>query len=348
MKCPYGVGEVVLAQGHCDIDVLRLVRRLGDGASAFVFEAEDVRLGGRVAIKLVRAEASPERFHRECAALQALAHPSIVRLLSFGFTLGVHRMPFLVMPLLTGAPLRTVLDGQGPLRVERGLDHATELFVALAQAHGAGLLHRDLRPENLLLERIAPLVHRLVLLDFGLSCAASPSVASTREPIGDPRYAAPELFYGYPSSVATDLYAAGLVLFEMLTGKHPLGTTSHEWAHTHYFTAAPPLEALVTVVPPALSALQASLLAKQPRQRPRSAEACAQALCAIQQELLLPAPNSTLEDDVDSMLRRMAGPGEDEDTQVDLPSPSLLRQAGNPNDTDVSPPPSSSNWPVAR
>jgi len=340
MKCPYDVGAIVHA-GDLG-ETYRLVRRLGDGASAFVYEAEDFTRGRRVALKLLRPGASPARMKREWRALQTLRHPGIVRLLSFGFTRDAHRIPYLAMPVLGGAPLRTVVDGQRALGLERGVDHGIELFDALAHAHRAGIVHRDLRPENLFLERTAPLVHRLVLLDFGLAYAARARVPTAQAMTGHPRYAAPELFYSGAPTFATDLYAAGLVVFEMLTGTHALGATSDEWRLTHSVALPPPLEAVLPRAPPALAALQASLLAKHARDRPPSAEICAQTLRSIREALPVAGNvDPTNEDGVDSVLRRIAGAAADEITQVDAPPVSLLRQASLPDDTEVDPPSSS-------
>ena len=346
MKFPYGVGALVPA-GLAG-DIYRLVRPLGDGASAFVYEAEDVGRGLRVALKLLRDDASPARMRSEWRALQSLSHASIVRVLACGFTRDAHRVPYLAMPLLGGASLRAVLDAEGSLGLERSLDHGIELFGALAHAHRAGLVHRDLRPDNIFLERIAPLVHRLVVLDFGLACAPGVAIPAEGGLDGHAHYTAPELFYGVAPSFATDLYAAGLVLFEMLTGVHALGGGCENWRHMHSSVATPPLEALVPTAPAALIELQASLLAKDARERPPSAEACGKALCAMQEELLVAAPNSTTEDGVDSLLRRLAGPAADEVTQEDSPRPSLLRLASLPDDTDKHQPPSSSNWAISR
>src|ERR1019366_9600707 len=112
---------------------------------------------------------SPEELQTECAALHALAHPGIVLILSFRFTRDSLRLPYIVMPLPPGGPLRTVLDNQGALALARSVDYAIEMFAALETAHAVKLLHRDLRPSNIFFERIAPLIHRVVLPDFALS-----------------------------------------------------------------------------------------------------------------------------------------------------------------------------------
>jgi eukaryotic-like serine/threonine-protein kinase len=350
MTCPYDLGAIVPAgrQGHH----YRLVRRLGDGASAFVFEADRLSAkkrgpNERVALKLFRQTISSDELETACDALQAIAHPGIVRVLSFGFTRDSLRLPYVVMPLLRGGSMRTTLDGHGAFTLARSIDYAIEIFAALERAHAAQLLHRDLRPSNIFLERIAPLVHRVVLLDFGLLPESVSCVPPAQGLLGHPAYAAPELFYGKPHSVSTEIYAAGLVFYEMLTGTHALGSTSHDWAYTHYFSIAPALDSLLPAAPPALVDFVASVLAKVVRLRPPSAKACALALSAIQEELLVPSPNSTSEDGVDSLLRRLAGPASDEDTQIEGPPSHLLRQTSNADDTDECPPPSSCNWPIS-
>jgi eukaryotic-like serine/threonine-protein kinase len=337
MTCPYDVDDVIA--GAEPGETYRVLRRLAEGASAFVFEAYDPRHRRRVALKILRQPLSAETMERQGRALKALAHPGVVRVLSFGLTADRYGTPYFVLPLLSGAPLRTVLDDHGAFGLERSVDYACELFHALAYAHARGILHRDVRPENIFLERLAPVVHRVVLLDFGESPERATLVSPLPDRGGHPAYSAPELFYGHEPSVASDLYAAGLVLFEMLTGVHAFGAESRDWAYTHYFSVPPALESLLPVAPPALWTLVTSLLAKPVRLRPSSAEACAQALSAIKEELLVPSPCSTTEDEVDAVLRRIAGPRPDEDTQLDPPPPSLLRRASGPDDTDERPPP---------
>ncbi|MGH7294716.1 MAG: serine/threonine-protein kinase [Polyangiaceae bacterium] len=346
MTCHYDIGAIVRAGQYGGL--YRLVRRIADGASGFVFEADDFGADERVALKLFRmGVVSFEHMGPECAALQTLAHPGIVRVRSYGVTRDSLRIPYIVMPLLKGASLRTTLNEHGALPLERAIDYGIEMFFALEHAHAAGILHRDLRPSNVYLERLAATVHRLVLVDFGLSIDKTSRFLSAPTSMGHPAYAAPELFYGHKPSVATDLYAAGLVLFEMLTATHALGEPSQDWAGVHYFSVPPSLTALVPAAPPALAALVEALLSKVVHLRPASAEACAQALAAIQEDLLVPSPNPTTEDGVDSLLRHIGGPSPDEDTQVEPPSPSLLRRASGADDTDKRSPPSSRNWPVS-
>jgi hypothetical protein len=166
--------------------------------------------------------------------------------------------------------------------------------------------------------------------------------------MGDARYAAPDLFFGSPPSFASDLYAAGLVLYEILTGVHALPLTNADWRYTHCFTSTPPLDALLHGAPPALTSLLMTLLAKHIGERPTSAAACAATLRDLQSTLRCSAhagaANTTTEDAVDSLLRGVAGPFSREATRDDPPTPSLLVEASLINDTYPSPPPSSGSF----
>ncbi len=338
MSWPYPLGAVV--HGEAD-DVFVLIRRLGEGSSAFVYEADDLRRGVRVALKLQRVGAPPTRLRRERAALCELFHPNIVRLHAFGMTRDARRIPYLATTLLAGASLRAVLTEQGALGLERAVDYGIDLFDALAAAQEIHIAHRDVRPENAFVERVAPRVHRLVLHDFGLVCPAVGRVTA-QGAIGDLRYAAPEILHGGAPSFRSDLYAAGLVLFEMLTGNHALASHSDNWWATHASVRPPALEALVPDAPRILAALVASLLAKSARDRPESASACSQTLRDARDELHATTANPTFEDGVDSLLRHLGGPAADEVTQVEPPRPSLLQRASAPSDTDLEPPSSRS------
>jgi serine/threonine-protein kinase len=318
MSWPYAVGSVVHA--GADGDIYRLVRCLGESPSAVVYHAEDLR--GRcpeVALKLLRRDLATTAVRREWRTLAALRHPNIVRLLSFGTTRDGHRIPYLAMPLLRGASLRDTLAYSGTLGLWRSVEHAIELADALTEAHRRKIVHRDLRPENLFLTRPEPRIQVLVVLDFGLACFAGVRSQLTQALVGHPRYAAPELFEDARPSPAADVFAAGLVLREMLTG-----------------SAIPaPLE--LRGAPPPLVSLIASVVAESAKQRP-SAPQLAQALREIQRALPVNA-NTTEEDPIDSVLRQIAGPDSDEVTQDHPPPSSLLRHAGlAEDDTDVDPP----------
>jgi serine/threonine protein kinase len=312
----------------------------GDGHDVFLVRHS----GARVALKLLRDDVPSERLRRERAALRDLRHRNIVRLHSFGMTRGHPPMPYLATELLKGASLRVVLNQERRLGVDRALDYGADLFAALAAAQEIQIAHRDLRPENAFIDRAQPTIHRLVVHDFGLVCPAHGRLPTAQGIIGDPRYAAPEVLYGGPPSFRSDLYAAGVMLFEMVTGDHPLGRPSGDWRTTHGSVEPTALDAIEPYAPAELVALVASLLAKDARQRPRSAAECVDIFRALRSTPVANA-NTTLEDGVDSFLRQIAGPAPAESTQVDPPTPSLLARASGADDTaPCAPPAPSSSW----
>lgn len=210
-------------------------RRLGGGASSEIFEAE-MPSGQRCAVKVLRAlhldtRDAVRRLVQEGKALAALDHPNLVRVFDAGVTLDGR--PWFAMPKLLGETLRDRLDRAGPIPPAEACSLFLGLLAGLDAAHGAGIVHRDLKPSNLFLvprpKRIGGESvdhrdrHRCVLLDFGIAkIAGLASDASTGAYVlGTPRYLAPEQVLGGGVDARTDVYAAGLVLYEMLTGESP-------------------------------------------------------------------------------------------------------------------------------
>lgn len=210
----------------------RVERPLGEGGMGLVFEALDTRLGRRVAIKLIRDDledpAARERFLREARSAAALSHANACQL----FEVGEHEArPFLVMELLEGHPLSERLE-QGPLPKEEALGIALPLLGVLAAFHAKGLIHRDLKPSNVFLTD-----QGVKLLDFGLArrtqradALTTPALTIPGAVTGTLRYMAPEQITGDPVDNRTDIFAMGVLLYEMLTGHAPFGaTTNVEW-----------------------------------------------------------------------------------------------------------------------
>ena len=203
-----------------------LGKKLGEGASGVVWEAEHVELGRKVALKVLAPEhsssqAALERFRREARAVAQLSHPNLVQILDFGKSLDGR--VFLAMELLEGQTLDARLSA-GPVGWREAVRLAIEATQALSAAHGAGLVHRDIKPQNLMLTESGD----LKLLDFGVATALTEG--SDRKPtdkeralrgfavFGTPEYMAPEQVAGDDVDGRTDLYALGCVLYEMLTG----------------------------------------------------------------------------------------------------------------------------------
>jgi tRNA A-37 threonylcarbamoyl transferase component Bud32 len=264
---------------------------LGQGGMGTVLLARHTLLGHTVAIKVLRAEDSDEpgragRLLREAQVLLRLCHPGLVRYLHLGTADG---KPYLVMEHVSGTSLRAHLR-RGPLPIPLALSLARQVAEAMAHAHQQGVLHRDLKPENILLSASpdappdAPVQARVV--DFGIarSLSGKPPVqgpiteVQTAETtlLGTPAYMAPEQARGAPLTDRADVYALGTVLFEALCGRPPFVADSDVvLLGLHQVAPPPPLKTLLPGAPPALSALVAQMLDKDPAARPSMKEAAA-------------------------------------------------------------------------
>ncbi|MFO0606706.1 MAG: serine/threonine-protein kinase [Polyangiales bacterium] len=212
---------------------LTLVRRVGVGGMAEVYEAEHAVLRSRVAIKRLhgRAGARPEtvaRFLREGRAAAAIRHPHVVQI----FDVGTHEgAPYLVMEFLDGGDLEGHLAARGPLAVAEAVDLLLPVLSAVRAAHAEGVLHRDLKPSNVVLARDRGGRARPVVVDFGVARAArdlAEGVVTADEALlGTPAYLAPELCQGASAvSAASDQYALGVMLYQCLTGRRPFEAPS--------------------------------------------------------------------------------------------------------------------------
>ncbi len=218
-------------------DRYRLLRKVGEGAMGEVYEAEHVLLNRKVAVKLLqrRIAADPAarvRLQREARSTTGLAHPNVVDTIDFGFADG---QAYLVMEWLDGENL----DGRmtrGPLDIATALDIAAQACAGLAAAHDRGVIHRDLKPANLFLTRDHHGKLLLKVLDFGIAKLAlhETKLTATGVLIGTPNYMAPEQAEGQLIDARTDIYALGVILYEMLTGTVPfLGETPLAVLHQH-------------------------------------------------------------------------------------------------------------------
>jgi serine/threonine protein kinase len=282
----------------------RVLKLLGQGGMGAVYLAEDPDLGRRVALKTLRSSlaAEPkarERFLREARAAAALEHDHIVPIFHVSVEQGV---PFLAMPLLKGESLETRLKTEQKLPPAEAIRIAREAAEGLACAHAAGLIHRDIKPDNLWLEaRTSPLSPggkgvggeggRVKLLDFGLARPVEPGngLTETGALVGTPGYMAPELAGGAPLDGRADLFGLGVVLYRMLTGKAPYrGGSMLRYIESLLAEPPPPPAAVESTVPEALSNLVMRLLERDPADRPASAAALVAELAAL--ELTLEAP----------------------------------------------------------
>ncbi len=249
--------------------------QLGAGGTSRVHAAVDERLGRRVAVKLLDARivaaADPvgrERFLQEGHTTAGFSHRHAVTVFDAGEDDGDL---FIVMELVDGPSLAEYLARTGPLPVDETVRLAGQVLSALAAAHAAGIVHRDVKPANILIGADG----ETKLADFGIAKRfddLDASVTATGMVIGTPRYLAPEQALGSPVTPATDVYAMGIVLFEMLTGRLPFEAESPAAAALERLSrTAPDVRTLRPDVPPALAAAIARALATEPDERPATA-----------------------------------------------------------------------------
>ena len=284
----------------------RSIRPLGAGGMGEVVEAEHGGLGRRVVVKLLhkrlfgrghaddRAQLA-DRMRLEGQALGAIEHPNVVAALDCGVT--QEGRPYLVMERLTGRTLRDELDARGPLPLVEAIDLAAQALDGLEAVHRAGLVHRDVKPENLFVCDAAPGRGRTVkLLDLGVakivsasSASPSPLVVPTADGIamGTPRFFSPEQAVGAPLDGRSDVYSMGMVLHALVTGRTPFDHIRETAAllHAHAESAPHPLSRFAPAPPPpALEAAVNRALAKRPADRFPSAAAFAAELRRIASE----------------------------------------------------------------
>ena len=250
----------------------RVIERLAEGGMATVYLALDTRLDREVALKVMRPhlvhdEAFVSRFRREARSAAQLSHPHVVQVFDQGEDAG---QMFLAMEYVPGQTLREVITEEGALTPRAALDILAPMLEALAAAHAAGLIHRDVKPENVILRPDGV----VKVADFGLARAVSSqtSTASHGMILGTVAYLSPEQVERGIADARSDVYAAGLILFEMLTGSQAFtGDTPINVAYQHVHEGVPAPSTRVPEVPTQLDALVARATARDPDLRPRDA-----------------------------------------------------------------------------
>ncbi|MFD1661126.1 protein kinase [Streptomyces caeni] len=247
---------------------------IGRGAMGEVWRAYDQMLGRPVAVKLLLAQGTDptadSRFRLEAQTAGRLHHPHVVGVLDFGEQGG--RL-FLVMELVEGDSLAKVLSDDGPLPAERVAGIAAQAAAGLAVAHEQGIVHRDIKPGNLLLDAKGT----VKIGDFGIARFMddpSGALTATGQIVGTSLYIAPERALGKPAGPASDVYSLGCVLYQLLTGRPPfLADTPIAILHHHLDTPPVPPRELGAVLPPAFENYLLGLLAKRPEERPTARQA---------------------------------------------------------------------------
>jgi serine/threonine protein kinase len=254
----------------------RIGRHLGSGAMGAVYLARHIHIKRAVAIKVLHREMSCEsevvaRFEREAIAAARIDHPNVAAAHDFG------RLEdgsfYLVLEYVQGESLRALLNREGPQSVPFALGVSRQIALALEAAHAAGVVHRDLKPENVMLRAAGNGEHRVKVLDFGIAKVNTElgGAALTRAGtiFGTPNYMSPEQALGRPVDGRTDLYALGVLLYEMLAGSTPFSSDNLVAVLVAQLTAPPP--ELPASVPLPVRQLVSTLLAKPPEERFQSA-----------------------------------------------------------------------------
>ena len=272
-------------------DRYELIERIGRGGTAVVYRAVDHRLGRTVAVKiihdtLVGDEDYTRRFDREARAAALLSHPNIVAIFDRGLA---GERPYIVMEFVRGQSLRQIVAQQAPLAPLVALGYLDNIARALAAAHEAGLMHRDIKPENVLITTSG----QVKVTDFGLAKACQAQDSATHSVLmGTLSYLAPEILTTSQATYASDVYACGIVLYELLTGQKP--HTGDEAAHVLYkhvnIDVPPPSEALTGTargrIPDYLDALVAACTARDAGRRPANGRALERDIAQVRRRLV--------------------------------------------------------------
>src|SRR6266508_183257 len=249
----------------------RILRKLGTGGMANVYLAEDEVLGRRVAIKILDDRHAGddqfvERFRREAKNAASLSHPNIVSIYDRGEAEGTY---YIAMEYLDGRSLKELIVARGPAPIHIAVDYARQILTAIRFAHRHGIVHRDIKPHNVLVDAEG----RLKVTDFCISRAGASQMTEAGSIIGTAQYLSPEQAKGAPVDQTSDLYSVGVVLYELLTGVVPFsGDTPVEIAMKHLSSAPEPPSANRAEIPRELDLVVLRALAKDPADRYQSAE----------------------------------------------------------------------------
>jgi serine/threonine-protein kinase len=274
-----------------------LRQRIGVGGMGLVYDGIQPVIGKRVAVKVLRPELAqaPEQVARllaEARSVNAIRHRGIIDI--FGFGQLPDGRQYIVMEFLDGTPLDAYLAEKGKLALPEALSILDEVLAALGAAHGAGVVHRDLKPSNIFLVRQPDGSRYVKLLDFGLAKQAQNSTGRTAQTrtdmvVGTPEYMAPEQARGQEVGPMTDLYAMGVVTFEMVTGKLPFtGTSPVDLLMKHVDARPPKPSEFLPELPAALDSFVLQMLTKDPETRPGSADALRQQLGRLRRGIVRP------------------------------------------------------------
>ena len=269
----------------------RLIKRIGSGGMSIVYQAQDMSLGRLVAIKMLHESLTGDegflrRFQREAHAAANLSHPNIVTVHDIGQDGYKH---YIVMEYVDGRTLKQIIrdykkQGQ-TMPISRALQLVVQICSGIGYAHRSNLVHCDVKPQNILVTRD----DRVKVADFGIAQALSEATHHDQPSRvwGTPQYFSPEQAQGHPTTPASDVYAIGVVLYEMLTGELPFQADSHTALALKHIQEHPPLASdLNPAVPPQLDQIINKVLAKEPAGRYRTAGQLGRILSAYRERSL--------------------------------------------------------------
>jgi len=271
-----------------------IVRRIGSGGMADVYCAEDTHLGRQVALKVLHRRFAQdqefvERFRREASAAAGLQHPNVVGVFDRGKHDGTY---YIAMEHLPGRTLKEIVTAEAPLPQELVVDLGTQILQAAGFAHRHGVIHRDFKPHNVIVDDHGG----AKVTDFGIARAGASEMTETGSIMGTAQYLSPEQAQGHAVTAASDLYSIGVMLYEMLAGQLPFGGDSAVSIALKHLSEPPtPISQLRPDVNPAVESVVMAALAKDPAHRWQSADDFAEALQAAGAQLgqAQPAPQDT-------------------------------------------------------
>ncbi len=249
----------------------RVISRLGSGGMAEVYLAQDQLLGRQVAVKVLHHHFAEdqefvERFRREASSAAGLSHPNIVAIFDRGEWNGTY---YIAMEYVAGRSLKTIVRESGPMDPATAIDVVVQILRAARFAHKRGVIHRDLKPHNVILDEEG----RARVTDFGIARAGASDMTLTGSIMGTAQYLSPEQAQGYPVTASSDLYSVGVILYELLTGVVPFdGETAVAIAYKQVSATARPPSELNRALPPSLDAVVLRALSKDPAARYANAD----------------------------------------------------------------------------
>ena len=249
----------------------RILRKLGSGGMADVYMAEDQQLGRRVALKVLHRrfaedEQFVERFRREASSAAGLSHPNLVAIFDRGEWDGTY---YISMELVEGRTLKDIVRHKGPAPPEAAIDLTLQILRAARYAHKHGVVHRDIKPHNVLIDQDG----RVRVTDFGIARAGTSDITETGSVMGTAQYLSPEQAQGRAVDARSDLYSIGIVLYELLTGQVPFDADSPVTVALKQVSEMPvPPAELVATIPPAIDAVVLHALEKEPDRRWQNAD----------------------------------------------------------------------------